>query len=494
MSEASKVEDIDVLSRKEQRAEGKVDLPLYADRVKVYPKRIWGTFRKLKSAALGLLLAIYYLAPWIRWDRGPNAPDQAILVDMPGRRLYFFWIELWPQEIYYLTGVLILGAVGIFLITSLLGRVWCGYACPQTVWTDLYLFVERKVEGDRNSRMKLDQGPLTLEKVRKKVIKHAIWLLIAFVTGGAWIMYFTDAPTLVQEFFVGQSSTAVYGFTALFAATTYLLAGWAREQVCTYMCPWPRFQAAMMDEDSLIVTYQKWRGEPRGKPSKDPAKQAELGDCVDCKLCVAVCPTGIDIRDGVQLECIGCALCIDACNSVMTKLDREPNLIAYDTEYNQAAHAAGGTPRIRLIRPRTIVYGLILLMVAGFMIMTLALRATTDISVLHDRNPLFVKLSDGSIRNGYTVKILNMRREARSYDLVIEGLSGAEVSVVGAGEVEGASAVLPAAPDDVATYKLYLSVPPGTLDSGIEDVTFVLTNQATGETVRRETVFRGPEQ
>jgi len=494
MSEASKVEDVDVLSRKEQRAEGKVDLPLYADRVKVYPKRIWGSFRKLKSASLVLLLAVYYLAPWIRWDRGPNAPDQAILVDMPGRRLYFFWIELWPQEIYYLTGVLILASVGIFLITSLLGRVWCGYACPQTVWTDLYLYVERKVEGDRNARMKLDKGPLTPEKARKKVIKHSIWLLIAFVTGGAWIMYFTDAPTLVQEFFVGQSSLAVYGFTGLFTATTYLLAGWAREQVCTYMCPWPRFQAAMMDEDSLIVTYQKWRGEPRGKPVKDPEKAEALGDCVDCKLCVAVCPTGIDIRDGVQLECIGCALCIDACNSVMSKLGREPNLIAYDTEFNQAAHATGAAPRLRLIRPRTIVYGLVMLMVAGFMVMTLALRATTDISVLHDRNPLFVTLSDGSIRNGYTVKILNMRREARDYDLVIEGLSGANLSVVGVEEAGGASAVLPAAPDDVATYKLYLSVPPGTLESSVEEVVFQLTNRATGETVRHETVFRGPEQ
>jgi cytochrome c oxidase accessory protein FixG len=490
---AARVEDIDVLSRKEQRAQGKVDIPLYADRVKVYPKRIWGTFRKLKSGALGLLLAIYYLAPWLRWDRGANAPDQAILVDMPGRRLYFFFIELWPQEIYYLTGVLILGAVGIFFITSLLGRVWCGYACPQTVWTDLFLFVERKVEGDRNTRMKLDKGPMTAEKVRKKALKHAIWLLISFVTGGAWIMYFTDAPTLLREFFVGQSSLAVYGFTFLFAATTYLLAGWAREQVCTYMCPWPRFQAAMMDEDSLIVTYQKWRGEPRGKARKGEEAEA-LGDCIDCKLCVAVCPTGIDIRDGVQLECIGCALCIDACNSVMEKIGRPLNLITYDTEYNQAAHAAKQPTRLQLIRPRTIVYTLIMLMVAGFMAMTLAMRATTDINVLHDRNPLFVTLSDGSIRNGYTVKILNMRREARDYSLEVEGLGPVTLSVVGREDQGGGMALLPAAPDSVATYRVYVAAPREALSAAANDITFTLTNKATGEAVRHETVFRGPEE
>ena len=307
-------------------------------------------------------------------------------------------------------------------------------------------------------------------------------------------MYFVDAPTLVSQFFVGESSMAVYGFTALFTGTTYLLAGWAREQVCTYMCPWPRFQAAMMDEDSLIVTYQKWRGEPRGKPVKDPEKAKQIGDCVDCKLCVAVCPTGIDIRDGVQLECIGCALCIDACNSVMEKLDRPPNLIAYDTEFNQAAYANKTQPRMRLIRPRTIVYSLVMVMVAGFMIMTLALRATTDISVLHDRNPLFVTLSDGSVRNGYTVKILNMRREARDYALAVSGLEGTAVSVVGLDHEGTGPVVLPAAPDSVATYKLYVAAPAGSLDSAIEEITFTLENQATGEIVHHETVFRGPEK
>jgi cytochrome c oxidase accessory protein FixG len=208
----------------------------------------------------------------------------------------------------------VLGAIGIFLATSLVGRVWCGYACPQTVWTDLYMWVERRVEGDRNTRIKLDKAPLSAEKALRKTLKHGIWLLIAVLTGGAWIMYFNDAPSVVPAVLTGQASMTVYFFVGLFTTTTYLLAGWAREQVCTFMCPWPRFQAAMFDEDTLIVTYQRWRGEPRSRHRKGLAGEG-LGDCVDCNLCVAVCPTGIDIRDGQQLECISCALCIDACNS-----------------------------------------------------------------------------------------------------------------------------------------------------------------------------------
>jgi cytochrome c oxidase accessory protein FixG len=319
MSQTVQVED--ALSREKQKAQ-----PLYAGRVQVYPKRVSGLFRRLKWAALSVLLGIYYLVPWIRWDRGPNAPDQAVLIDLPSRRAYFFFIEIWPHEVYYFTGLLVLGAVGIFLATSLAGRVWCGYACPQTVWTDLYMWVERRVEGDRNTRIKLDKAPLSAHKALRKTLKHGIWLLIAVLTGGAWIMYFNDAPTVVPAVLTGQASMTVYFFVGLFTTTTYLLAGWAREQVCTFMCPWPRFQAAMFDEDTLIVTYQRWRGEPRSRHRKGLAGEG-LGDCVDCNLCVAVCPTGIDIRDGQQLECLSCALCIDACNSVMEKVGLPRDLI-----------------------------------------------------------------------------------------------------------------------------------------------------------------------
>ncbi len=474
-------------------APGQRDQPLYADRVKVYPKRVSGTFRKLKWWLVGILLTIYYLTPWIRWDRGPGAPDQAVLIDMPNRRAYFFFIEIWPQEIYYLMGLMLLGAVGLFLVTSLAGRVWCGYGCPQTVWTDLFMLVERWIEGDRNARIKLDKQPLSPAKAGKKVAKHAAWLVIAALTGGAWIMYFNDAPTVVADIFTGSASTMVYFFVALFTATTYLLAGWAREQVCTYMCPWPRFQAAMFDEDTLIVTYQPWRGEPRGKATRrDP--RAKRGDCVDCNLCVAVCPMGIDIRDGLQMECIGCALCIDACDSVMDKLELPRGLITYDTERNQVNRAAGKPLSYRLVRPRTVLYTLLALVIGGAMLWSLAFRATLDINVLHDRNPLFVTLSDGSIRNGYTVKILNMTRAPRDFVLDVEGLADSVMSVVGREAAGDGTIVLPAAPDGVATYQVFLRAPREVVSEEAMPITFELTEADGGEAVRRETVFRGPRR
>ncbi len=466
---------------------------LYASRVKVHPKKISGTFRRLKWTVLIVLLAIYYVVPWIRWDRGPDAPDQAVLADIVNGRLYFFFIEIWPQEVYYLTGLLILGAIGLFLATSLAGRVWCGYSCPQTVWTDLFMWVERLIEGDRNARVRLDKAPMSAAKFGKRSLKHCIWLLIAAATGGAWIMYFNDAPTVVRAIFTGEASLGVYFFVGLFTATTYLLAGWAREQVCTYMCPWPRFQAAMFDEDTLIVTYQKWRGEPRSRHRKGQ-DFADRGDCVDCNLCVAVCPTGIDIRDGQQLECISCALCIDACNSVMAKVGQPANLITYDTERNQAARAAAESlPRYRLVRPRTVLYSLLLLLVAGLMLWSLAFRATLDINVLHDRNPLFVSLSDGSIRNGYTIKILNKTLDSRSYLLGIEGLDAPSLTVVGQ-EGEGAgSAVLEAEPDSVASYRVFLRLPREAVEAELLSFTFTLTDADSGEVARNETVFRGPK-
>jgi cytochrome c oxidase accessory protein FixG len=488
MRELTSSENVDVLSRRQQK-----ESPFYAGRVKVYPMAIRGLFRRLKWYVLGLLLVIYYAVPWIRWDRGPGAPDQAVLVDMPNRRAYFFFIEIWPQEVYYLTGLLILAAIALFWVTSVAGRVWCGYACPQTVWTDLYMKVERWIEGERNARIKLDKRGLDADKAVKKTLKHAVWLLIAFATGGAWIMYFKDAPTVVAEIFTGQASGSVYFFVGLFTATTYVFAGWAREQVCTYMCPYARFQAAMFDEDTLVVTYQDWRGEPRGKLKKTD-DWSKRGDCIDCNKCVAVCPTGIDIRDGVQMECIGCALCIDACNTVMEKIGRPPDLITYDTERNQERRAQGLEPVVRLVRPRTVIYGLLFVVVAGLMLWSLAFRSTLDINVLHDRSPLFVRLSDGDIRNGYTVKILNKTRERRTFTLTYAGLAGASLNVVGQELTGGRQALLRAEPDSVATYKLYMAAPPDAVRASVQDVTFVLTDLETGETARREAVFRGPER
>ena len=474
-----------VASRREQRAE-----PLYVGRIRVYPRKVRGTLRRFKSAMLVLLLAIYYAAPWLRWDRGPGAPDQALLIDLPGRRACFFWVEIWPQEVYYLTGILVLAALGLFLATSLFGRVWCGFTCPQTVWVDLFLVVERAIEGDRNARMRLDKSPLSLGKVAKKTAKHGAWLVIALLTGGAWAMYFTDAPTLVRQFFTGGATVTVYFFVGLFTFTTYLLAGWAREQVCTYMCPWPRIQGAMLDEDSLNVTYRAWRGEPRGKHKAGTSWEGH-GDCVDCFSCVAVCPTGIDIRDGAQLECIGCGLCIDACNEVMEKVGRPRGLIDFDSARNIALQSAGKPPVAwRPFRLRTIVYVTLLFLVAAGVFAALGMRSTLDINVLPERTLRFVLLKDGSIQNAYTIKILNKQRQAREFTLAVKEHPGARIEIVGA-DPEG---VLAAKPDHVATYRVLVSLPRAEVGEDSEGMTFVLTDKSSSDTARHQTVFRGPDR
>lgn len=466
--------------------------PLYADRVRVYPQSVDGPFRRFKWFALITLLGIYYLAPWLRWDRGPGAPDQALLIDMPARRAYFFSLEIWPQEIYYLTGLLIVGAVGLFLVTSLFGRVWCAYSCPQTVWTDLFMWIERQIEGDRNARMRMDRGPWTADRIIKKVAKHGAWVLIAVLTGGAWVIYFTDAPTLVKDLLTFQASITSLFFIALFSATTYLLAGIAREQVCTYMCPWPRFQAAMFDEDTLTVTYEDWRGEPRGKHKAGESWEGR-GHCIDCRQCVNVCPTGIDIRDGNQLECIGCGLCIDACNRIMERVNLPKGLIRLDTVNNQVARAKGKTAPFRLLRLRTVLYGGLLLLVAALMVFGLATRSTLEVNLLRDRNPLFVTLSDGSIRNGYTFKILNRARAERDFVLSLSGIDGATFSVRG-GPSDTTRATLSTEPDQVESFRVFVTAPRSSLDGESTDMQFVLTEDvpAGGEGVAQDTVFRGP--
>ena len=458
----------------------------YAEHIKVYPQRIFGRFRLIKWSALTALLAIYYLAPWLRWDRGPGRPDQALLIDMPGRRAYFFWIEIWPQEVYYLAGLLILGAIGLFLATSLLGRVWCGFTCPQTVWTDLFLQVERWIEGDRNARIKLDKEPLSARKVGRKSAKHLAWLVIAAATGGAWVMYFNDAPTLASGLLHFNATLSQVGFIGLFTATTYLLAGWAREQVCIYMCPWPRFQSAMFDEHSLLVTYEGWRGEPRGK--KKAKESDKLGDCIDCNLCVNVCPTGVDIRLGQQLACIGCGLCVDACNSVMAKIDRPLELITYDSLSNSAARAAGKLPRFKFIRTRTMIYAVGLVLVGTAMLFTLSTRATIDVAVQGDRSPLFVKLADGEIQDGFTLKISNKNPAPVAFKVSADGLSGLSLKIIGA---DPAAVRVPA--DTVGTFRMLLKAPRGTLHDKSTHITITAVDLATGEESHHVAIFHGPD-
>ncbi len=475
----------------------KAELPLYSSRIKVHPKTVAGLYRNIKWLMLAGCLAIYYAAPWLRWDRGPNAPDQAILIDLPGRRAYFFFLEIWPQEVYFLTGLLILAAFGLFLATALFGRVWCGYACPQTVWTDLFMLVERWIEGDRNARIRLDNAPASFGKFAKRTAKHASWILISLATGGACILYFADAPTLIVEIFTGRAGASEYFFAGLFSATTYVLAGFAREQVCTYMCPWPRFQAAMQDDKSYVVTYEAWRGEKRGRlAKKDDGSDPWIGrgDCVDCNACVATCPTGIDIRDGQQLECIGCGLCIDACNVVMDKVGRPRSLIRFDTLENQRARAEGRSPVHRLIRARTVLYTLLLAVVGSIMLAGVVLRTTVELTVQRDRNPLFVRLVDGSVRNAYTVHVLNKTHAVRDYTLALEGLPAARLSMVG-GEGGGDRLMLSAKPNQVASYRVFVTLPDGAAAKRESTpVEFKLRAVDGRDQAERETVFIAPPQ
>ena len=411
-----------------------IEGPLYEAAKKVYPRHVSGFFRQVKWAVLLVTLSIYYLLPFVRWDRGADQPSQAVLVDLGHRRFYFFWIEIWPQEVYYFTGLLIVAALTLFMMNALAGRVWCGYLCPQTVWTDLYFAVERWVEGDRRQRMMRDAAPHGLAWWRLKASKHAIWLIIAWWTGGAWVLYFADAPHLVVSLFTFQAPFVAYGAIGVLTFTTYVFAGFMREQVCLYMCPWPRIQAALTDEHALNVSYQWDRGEPRMslKKAKAVAGQGgKAGDCVDCTYCVEVCPTGVDIRQGASLGCIQCGLCIDACDTVMDKIGRPTRLIAYNTDVNIKRHQQGLPPVYKLIRPRTVLYSAVIALVGAVMIYTLTSRTATSLAAIHDRNPLFVRTSDGSIRNGYDLRIANKASRTRRFWLEATGLE-VKVEVVGA--------------------------------------------------------------
>jgi len=459
---------------------------LYSARQQIYPKLAHGKFRFLKWVVMSIALGVYYLLPFVRWDRGEGAPDQAVLVDFAGRRFYFFFIEIWPQEVYYITGLLIIAALALFLATALFGRVWCGYACPQTVWTDLFIMVERFFEGDRNARMKLDRSKWSFDKAWRKIGKHVVWLLIALATGGAWILYFHDAFDVVQNFFTGEAALSSYLFAGVLTFTTYTLAGTMREQVCTYMCPWPRIQAAMTDREALNVTYRYDRGEPRGAHKKSESWDGR-GDCIDCKQCVAVCPMGIDIRDGSQLECIQCALCIDACDDIMKKVDRPTGLITYETDDNIERMNAGEKPRYRFVRTRTLVYAVALLLVAATMLTALINRSELELNAQRDRNPNFVVLSDGSVRNSYNIKVINKASEARDFNLVIEGDPAFQPRLLGANPDTPLQMHVGA--DQTQDFLLHLVLPEHAVDDLREPLTFRVVDPVSGETASTASVF-----
>jgi cytochrome c oxidase accessory protein FixG len=470
------------------------DVPLYAARRAIYPQSVHGTFRRIKWIVLIVTLGIYYFLPFVRWDRGPDAPNQAVLIDFPARRFYFFFIEIWPQEFYYVAGLLILAALILFLMNAVAGRVWCGYLCPQTVWTDLFMAVERLIEGDRRERIAADNAPWTIDKISHKTLKHTLWLLIAWWTGGAWVLYFDDAPTLVRELATFQASATAYISIAVLTFTTYVLAGHMREQVCTYMCPWPRIQAALTDEYALNVTYLLDRGEPRGSLKKVAQLRAEgkpAGDCIDCNQCVNVCPTGVDIRKGLQLDCIQCGLCIDACDTVMDKIHRPRGLIRYESEANLEARARGEAPVRRIVRMRTILYAALICGIGGLMLATLVNRSSEGLAAIHDRNPVFVRLSDGSLRNAYTLRLINKKLYDRSFSVSVSGVPGATLSVVGT-DSGSESDVLTIGPDQTREVRVLVTTK-DKLDAGASlPVTFEIRDTATGVAARANDHFIAP--
>lgn len=466
---------------------------LYERRRQIYPKLAHGRFRTVKWAVMAVTLGIYYLIPWLRWPRGEGIPDQAVLADFGGEKFYFFFLEIWPQEIYFLGGLLILAALGLFLVTSVLGRVWCGYTCPQTVWTDLYIWVERAFEGDRAARKRLDQAPMSVNKAWRKLGKHAVWLLIAFMTGGAFILYWHDAPSLAETFFRGEAPLTAYFFAGLLTFTTYMLAGTMREQVCTYLCPWPRIQGALTDQYALNVTYRYDRGEPRGPHRKDETWQGR-GDCIDCNQCVQVCPMGIDIRDGAQLACIHCALCIDACDEIMRKVGRPTGLIAYDTDRAAEERAKGETPKYALIRTRTILYAALIALIASLMLWAYAAKPGYEFNVLKDRSPSFIRLSDGRIRNGYTLKLVNKSTSAQLVSVSVKGAEDLAFEIIGVGSASADETLqLSAQAYGVDRYRMLVTLPAAGAGAPVRlDVT--LTDIDSGETILATTPFTTGER
>lgn len=486
---------------------------LYAAREPVFPRRVSGAFRNLKWVIMAITLGIYYLTPWIRWDRGASLPDQAVLVDLANRRFYFFWIEIWPHEFYFVAGLLVMAGLGLFLFTSALGRVWCGYACPQTVWTDLFILVERWIEGDRNARLRLHrQKKWDLRKLRLRLSKWASWVLIALATGGAWVFYFADAPTLLVDLVTLNAHPIAYSTMFILTATTFFFGGIAREQICIYACPWPRIQAAMMDEDTLTIGYRHWRGEPRGKlkgAKKKPVATtattpdavaagpvpvelaAPQGDCIDCMACVNVCPMGIDIRDGQQMECITCGLCIDACDDVMEKIGKPRGLIDYMALTDETAEQAGEKPKsawTHIFRARTMLYTGLWSLVGVALVVALFIRAEIELTVAPDRNPTYVTLSDGSIRNTYDVRLRNKNGDDRPFKLSIKGDSALRLQLEG---TPYHTVTVPA--DEMKLQRVYIIAPKGSEPALSERVVlrFWVEDTSNGDRAFKDTVFNG---
>lgn len=443
---------------------------------KIYVKEIKGFFQRLRTVSLWALMVGYFATPWFNLDG-----QQAVWFDLPSRQFHIWGITFWPQDFVLLSFLLIVCAFGLFTITTLAGRVWCGYTCPQTAWTFLFMWIEEKVEGSRNQRIKLDKAPMSASKFRKKFIKHTLWILISVATAIAFVGYFYPIRELVPDLITFSIDNTWASFWMLFfTLATYGNAGWLREQVCIYMCPYARFQAVMFDQDTLIVSYDEARGERgsgRGtrKKTVDPV-EANIGDCVDCNACVQVCPTGIDIRDGLQYQCIGCALCIDACDEIMDKMEYPRGLIRYTNE-----HALQGKP-VQIMRPKLIGYAGALIIMIGSLIYSIVSREPLEVDVIRDRGALYTNSSDGRIQNSYTVKIMNMSQQPHEFTVSLEGLDkgelvGKKTLSVNNGEVASTSMSIKAASWDLKQSR--------------NDVKFVVTRD-DGLMVFEENRFIGP--
>ena len=465
MSEKIKVQDVT------PKAES---YDLYQSHEKIYIRRVKGLFRSLRFFGGVFLFTLYFGSPWLNWGS-----RQAIWFDLPSRKFYIFGITFWPQDFMLLSWLLIISAFSLFFITVYAGRVWCGYTCPQSVWTWIFMFLEEKTEGQRNRRIKLDAQSMNAEKFLRKGSKHISWLMVAFWTGFTFVGYFSPIRSLLVDAITFSVSGWSLFWIMFFTVATYLNAGWMREQVCIYMCPYARFQSVMFDKDTLIVSYEPKRGEARGsrKRGVDP-KELGLGDCIDCDLCVQVCPTGIDIRDGLQYECISCAACIDACDSVMDKMGYEKGLIRYTTEHNLSGE------RTNPLRPRLIGYGAALTVMISLFSYTIATRIPLAMDIIRDRGALHRITPNGMVENSYQIKIMNMAEEQRKFVLSIDGPD--QLKIINNPSItlnSGESVDLP----------LTVVAPPRSLKAPSQPVFFTLTDKDNDKVkVTTESRFFGP--
>ena len=393
---------------------------MYVAREEIYPREVQGRYANLRWFFVWATQLLFYGLPWLNWN-----DRQAVLFDLGARKFYIFGIVLWPQDFIYLAALLIISAYSLFLFTAIFGRVWCGFTCPQTVYTEIFMWIERKIEGSRSARMRLDRQPASVVKFLRKFAKHLSWGTVALWTGFTFVGYFTPIHVLAAEVMSLGLGPWEWFWVLFYSFATYGNAGWMREQVCKYMCPYARFQSAMFDKDSLIITYDQERGEPRGARNKsDPASAKALGDCIDCSMCVQVCPTGIDIRKGLQYECIGCAACVDACNSVMDKIGAPRGLVRYWTDHAMTYRWSTDQILRHAFRPRIIIYTLVLLAIVSVFFGTLLTRTPLKMDVIRDRGSMGREVEDGMIENVYRLQIMNTEETAHRYRISVSGIDG----------------------------------------------------------------------